>query len=114
MAPWFADHRIDAILMPATVVPATPIGHDAHGDIGDNAVPLGTAMARNISPGSTLGLPSLVLPCGLTTGGLLVAVELDGPAGNDRRPLAIGMAEEVLLGVLPAPDCQSLRRSATA
>jgi len=37
------------------------------------------------------------------TGGLPVAIELDGPAGDDRRLLAIGMAVEAVLGPLPAP-----------
>lgn len=103
MAGWFAGHRIDAMLLPATMAPATPVGDQGDLDIGGNAVPFVTAIARNISPASTLGLPALVLPCGLTAGGLPVAIELDGPAGSDRRLLAIGIAVEALLGPLPAP-----------
>ncbi|MDP9163617.1 MAG: amidase family protein [Pseudomonadota bacterium] len=103
MAAWFAGHRVDAMLLPATMVPATPMGDEGNIDIGGTAVPFATAIARNITPGSTLGLPGLVLPCGLTTGGLPVAIELDGPAGDDRRLLAIGMAVEAVLGPLPAP-----------
>ncbi len=103
MAAWFADNRIDAMLLPATMVPATPIGDQGDIDIGGHALPFVTAIARNISPASTLGLPALVLPCGLTAGGLPVAIELDGPAGDDRRLLAIGMAVEAVLGPLPAP-----------
>src|SRR6184192_1458334 len=37
-------------------------------------MPLDEAMARNIAPGSTAGLPGLVLSAGLTTGGLPVAL----------------------------------------
>lgn len=103
MAAWFADHRIDAMLLPATMVPATPVGNEGNVDIGGKSVPFATAIARNITPGSTLGLPGLVLPCGLTADGLPVAIELDGPAGSDRRLLAIGMAVENVLGPLPAP-----------
>jgi len=103
MAAWFADHRIDAMLLPATMVAATPVGDEGHIEIGGNRVPFVTAIARNISPASTLGLPALVLPCGLTAGGLPVAIELDGPAGSDRRLLAIGLAVEAVLGRLPAP-----------
>ncbi|MFZ4382521.1 MAG: amidase family protein [Sandarakinorhabdus sp.] len=103
MAAWFADHRIDAMLLPATMVAATPVGDEGHIEIGGNRVPSVTAIARNISPASTLGLPALVLPCGLTAGGLPVAIELDGPAGSDRRLLAIGLAVEAVLGRLPAP-----------
>jgi Asp-tRNA(Asn)/Glu-tRNA(Gln) amidotransferase A subunit family amidase len=107
MASWFANHRIDAMLLPATMVPATPVGREGNVDIGGKAVPFVTAIARNITPGSTLGLPGLVLPCGLTAGGLPVAIELDGPAGGDRRLLAIGMAVEAVLGPLPAPVLRS-------
>jgi mandelamide amidase len=103
MAGWFAEHRIDAMLLPATMVPATPVGHEGHVDIGGMSVPFATAIARNITPGSTLGLPGLVLPCWLTVAGLPVAIELDGPAGSDRRLLAIGIAVEAILGSLPAP-----------
>ena len=107
MAAWFADHRIDAMLLPATMVPATPLGDAGNVDIAGKQVAFATAIARNITPGSTLGLPGLVLPCGLTTGGLPVAIELDGPAGGDRRLLAIGMAVEAVLGALPAPVLRS-------
>jgi mandelamide amidase len=103
IAGWFADHRIDAMLLPATMVPATPVGDQNDVDIGGTMVPFVTAIARNISPASTLGLPALVLPCGLSGGGLPVAIELDGPAGSDRRLLAIGLAVEAVLGRLPAP-----------
>jgi mandelamide amidase len=103
MAGWFAEHRIDAMLLSATMVPATPVGDQDSVDIRGKSVPFATAIARNITPGSTLGLPGLVLPCGLTAGGLPVAIELDGPAGSDRRLLAIGMAVEAMLEPLPAP-----------
>jgi len=103
MASWFADHRIDAMLFPATMVPATPVGDESPVAIGGQSVPFATAIARNITPCSTLGLPGLVLPCGLTAAGLPVAIELDGPAGSDRRLLAIGMAVEAALGPMPAP-----------
>jgi mandelamide amidase len=103
MTAWFADNRVDALLLPATMVPATPVGDEGNVDIGGKAVPFAIAIARNITPGSTLGLPGLVLPCGLTAGGLPVAIEIDGPSGGDRRLLAIGKAVEAVLGLLPAP-----------
>lgn len=96
MARWFVDHRIDAMLLPATMVVATPIGQDQHVRIGSRDVPFATAVGRNIAPGSTAGLPGLVLPAGLANG-LPVAIELDGPAGSDRQLLAIGLAIEALL-----------------
>jgi len=46
----------------------------------------------------------LVLPAGLTNGGLPVALELDAPVGSDRALLALGAAVEQALGPLPAPQ----------
>ena len=60
-------------------------------------------MARNIAPGSTAGLPGLILPAGIASGGLPIALELDGPAGSDRSLLALGLIAEHALGAIPAP-----------
>ena len=102
MARWFAEHRLDAMLLPATMVPATPIGADQRVRIGDTEIAFATVVGRNIAPGSTAGLPGLVLPAGLADG-LPVAIELDGPAGSDRKLLGIGLAVETLLGRLGPP-----------
>ena len=66
-------------------------------------MPFETAVARNIAPGSTAGLPGLVLPAGLTSGGLPIALEFDGPSGADRALLALGSSVEHILGHLPGP-----------
>ncbi|WP_083440322.1 indoleacetamide hydrolase [Aquincola tertiaricarbonis] len=103
----FADNRIEALLFPTTVLPATTIDAvngsstvSIHG--GPPADTFGTYI-RNTDPGSNAGLPGLSLPAGLTAAGLPVGLELDGPVGSDRRLIAIGMAIEALLGPLPAP-----------
>jgi len=72
-------------------------------DVGGRPVPFETAVARNIAPGSTAGLPGLVLPVGLTRDGLPVAIEFDAPAGADRALLALGLSVERALGPLAAP-----------
>lgn len=101
MATCFADHGIAALLFPTTLVPATPIGADRSVTINGVDVPFGTAIGRNILPGSTAGLPGLVIPCGRANG-LPVSLELDGPAGSDRQLLAIGMAIAALLPTVTA------------
>lgn len=98
---WFNEHRVDAMLLPATMVAAVPIGADRMVKIGDVEVAFRTAMGRNIAPSSTAGLPGLVLPAGLA-GGLPVAIELDGPAGTDRQLLGIGLAVDAVLGSFSA------------
>ena len=100
-----------AWLFPTTLVPATPIGSDRVVPINGVEVPFATAIGRNILPGSTAGLPGLVMPCGLgQTSGLPISIELDGPAGSDRALLAIGMAISALLPpmALPAVTAASL------
>jgi len=101
-AAWFAENRADAMLLPATMILPPLIGEDSTVCIAGSDVPFETAIARNIAPGSTAGLPGLVLPAALA-GGLPVAIELDGPAGSDRKLLGIGLAVEALLGHLPPP-----------
>jgi indoleacetamide hydrolase len=100
---YFARTRARAIVFPTTMVPAPLIGGDGGMDIRGRRVSFRTAIARNIDPGSTAGLPGLVLPAGLTAAGLPVALEFDGPAGTDRVLLGIGLALEAVLGRLPAP-----------
>jgi mandelamide amidase len=59
---------------------------------------------RNADPSSNAGLPGLQLPIALgASSGLPVGLELDGPAGSDRRLIAIGLGLEKLFGQLPAP-----------
>ncbi len=100
---YFHESGVAAMVFPATMAPATPIGKDAEVEINGSMVSLETAMARNISPGSTAGIPGLVLPAGLTTNGLPVGIELDGPEGTDRSVLALGQAIEQVIGHLPPP-----------
>lgn len=107
LAEYFSQHRLSAMLFPATMTPATPIGEAETVQIAGRSVPFATAIARNITPGSTVGLPGLVIPGGLTRAGLPVGVELDGPAGADRQLLAIGLAVQAALEPMPAPQASS-------
>ncbi len=100
---YFANTGVAAILFPTTMVPAPRIGDDVELMVRGRPIPFETAISRNISPGSTAGVPGLVLPAALTSDGLPVAIEIDGPAGADRAVLALGMAIERLLGRLPPP-----------
>ena len=101
---YFHQNGVAAMVFPATMAAATPIGMDVEVEVNGNMVSLETVMARNISPGSTAGIPGLVLPAGLTTNGLPVGIELDGPEGSDRSVLALGQAIEKVIGHLPPPE----------
>jgi mandelamide amidase len=102
-ADYFRTSQVEAIVFPATMVPAPKIGDEDMLEVGGRRIPFTTAISRNIDPGSTAGLPGLVLPAGLSVGGLPISLEFDGPAGSDRRLLASGTSLERVLGRLPAP-----------
>ncbi|EFY84787.1 amidase [Metarhizium acridum CQMa 102] len=106
-ADYFRQHRIDAILFPTTILPATPIDivHGS-GNVSINCGPpmdAFTAYTRNTAPGSDAGIPGLSIPVGKTADGLPVGIEIDGPLGSDERLLSLGLAMEKVLGCLPGP-----------
>ena len=76
---YFTTDGLAAIILPATRIPAVPIAATDTVEISGKTVPFSAAISRNIAPGSTAGLPGLVLPAGLTGDGLPVSLELDGP-----------------------------------
>ncbi len=100
---YFARTRVAAMLFPTTLVAAPRIGEETTIDVRGRPLPFETAVARNIAPGSTAGLPGLVLPVGLTRAGLPVSMEFDAAAGTDRTLLALGVELERTLGPVPAP-----------
>jgi mandelamide amidase len=100
---YFEKTGAAAMVFPASRVPAPRIGEETTLDIRGQPVPFDQAVARNIAPGSTAGIPGLVLPAGLTPSGLPVALEFDGPARGDRALLELGASLEQVLGPIPAP-----------
>jgi mandelamide amidase len=103
-ADYFARERVEAAIFPTTPLPAAKIGEDETVQLNGAAVPTFFTFIRNTSPGSVAGIPGLSLAAGLTPAGLPVGMELDAPAGTDRRLLAIGLALEALLPKLPPPS----------
>jgi Asp-tRNA(Asn)/Glu-tRNA(Gln) amidotransferase A subunit family amidase len=100
---YFARTGVAAIVFPATMAPPPPIGEDINVEIRGRKVPFFTVVGRNIAPGSTAGLPGLVLPAGLTSSGLPVGIEFDAPAGSDRTLLSMGVSLERTLGAIRPP-----------
>lgn len=103
MQAYFEVNDLDAMIFPAAQIAASPIGQDLEVQLNGKTVPFEPVISRNISPGSTAGLPGLVVPAALNSNGLPVSLEIDGPAGSDRELLGIGLAVEQILGHLPPP-----------
>lgn len=75
---------VDAIVTPAAAYPANPLGSPYPGrDTG--------LLTRAVS---LAGLPALALPCGFTSGGLPVSLQLIGRAWEEATLLRIGAAYE--------------------
>ncbi len=100
---YFARHALVAFAVPTTPLPASPIGADAAVELDGIRVPTFITYLRNARPATTVGLPALSLPIGRTAAGLPVGLELDAPAGADRRLLALSLALERLFEPLPPP-----------
>ncbi|QIO36392.1 indoleacetamide hydrolase [Bradyrhizobium sp. 1(2017)] len=94
----FADDRLDAIAFPTT--PRVAIASNPDSSSLENF----GLFIQNTDPGSNAGIPGIQIPIALgATSKLPIGLELDGPAGSDRRLLAIGMALDAVFGRLPPP-----------
>ncbi|WP_432420042.1 indoleacetamide hydrolase [Nitratireductor mangrovi] len=103
----FAAHKLDALVFPTTPLPAQPIaGSDMNVLLNGREVPTFQTFIRNTDPGSNAGLPGISIPAGLTSDGLPVGLEIDGPSFSDRRLLAIALSIEAALGPIGAPPAR--------
>jgi len=94
----FVGNGLDAIAFPTT--PRVAIASNPDCSSLENF----GLFIQNTDPGSNAGIPGIQLPIALgVTSKLPIGLELDGPAGSDRRLLAIGMALDTVFGRLPPP-----------
>ena len=94
----FKANKLDALVFPT--VPRVALAATPEASSPQNF----GALIQNTDPGGNAGIPGLQLPSGLgATSGLPIGLEFDGPAGSDRKLLALGLAVEGVLGRLPAP-----------
>ena len=90
----FARHRLDALVLPTTPLPARPVGQDDTVDLAGRPVRTLDAYLRNGDPSSVAGLPSISVPAGVTGAGLPVGLSFDGLPGADATVLALADAFE--------------------
>jgi len=95
---YFERHKVEAVIFPTTPLPARALQEDMSTvKLGGEEVPTFPTYIRNTDPASNAGIPGISLPAGVSSEGLPIGLELDGPAGSDRRLLSIAAAVEAAL-----------------
>jgi len=83
--------RVDLLALPATPVVAPGLD-EMLVRLGGQDLDVAQAITRLTAPFNLLGLPALALPCGFTSSGMPVGLQLVGPAFAEDRVLAAGHA----------------------
>jgi aspartyl-tRNA(Asn)/glutamyl-tRNA(Gln) amidotransferase subunit A len=84
---------VDLLVTPTSPVLPMPIA-ELLADL-ESLRPREIKMLRNVRPWNALGLPALSLPCGFTSRGLPIGIQITGPAGGEARVLGLAQAYEV-------------------
>lgn len=96
----FVSHGALAILQPTTPCTAPLIDEQATVHIAGQEVSY-LALANHTVSASSVGLPGISLPVGLSRAGLPIGLELDAPLGSDRALLNLARRIEGVLGTKP-------------
>ena len=88
-----AFEKVDAILAPASPIPAPRIG-EQEVDIGGRKESVRSLLVGESRPANFTGLPAISIPCGFTREGLPVGLQLIGSRWSEARLLAIALAYE--------------------
>ena len=86
---WFTEHGgpFDVVVMPSTPVTAPRIA-------GLDAVAMAPILTRLTAPFNFTGLPALSVPCGVSSAGLPIGLQIVGAPWAERRVLRAGRAFE--------------------
>jgi Asp-tRNA(Asn)/Glu-tRNA(Gln) amidotransferase A subunit family amidase len=85
-------HRIDALITPTTPIPAPGIG-----DLTEDPThlrPIELVLLRNTRPVNIWGLPAISVPCGFTTKGLPIGLQIIGRPQGESEVIGISQAYE--------------------
>jgi mandelamide amidase len=93
----FMGRGAQAILQPTTPCTAPLIGQQTSFSIAGQEVG-SLALANHTVSASSVGLPGISLPAGLSRGGLPIGLEVDAPLGSDRALLDLARRIEGVLG----------------
>lgn len=79
------------------VTPTTPIPSPRLSDLTvnlDQLRPTELVLLRNTRPANVWGTPAISVPCGKTSAGLPIGLQIIGPMGHDARVLQVASAFE--------------------
>jgi aspartyl-tRNA(Asn)/glutamyl-tRNA(Gln) amidotransferase subunit A len=86
--------QVDAILAPVSPIPAPLIGYSRVAVAGQPETTVRAELLRLTRPSNMTGLPAISIPCGFTSEGLPIGLQLIGPRWGERRLLALASAYE--------------------
>lgn len=98
----FGGLRLDAVAFPTVPVTAPLVGATTV-QLPSGERDVFEAVTATETPASLAGIPALTVPAGQDHDGMPFALELDGPAGTDRRLIAIGATLATLLRATANP-----------
>ncbi len=82
--------KVDLLITPTTPVPPITIEEASH----MSPSPAGEVWLRNTRPFNAYGLPTISIPCGFTSAGLPIGLQIAGPRFGEGRVLAFAHAFE--------------------
>jgi aspartyl-tRNA(Asn)/glutamyl-tRNA(Gln) amidotransferase subunit A len=83
---------VDVLVTPTTPVPAPAIAELKHNP--DLLRPREILLLRNTRPANVWGLPAISVPCGFTSAGLPIGLQIIGPPWGEERVLQLAYAYE--------------------
>jgi aspartyl-tRNA(Asn)/glutamyl-tRNA(Gln) amidotransferase subunit A len=86
-------HEVDVLITPATML-AAPRPNDLQVRLGDRRISMREALLRLMRPFNLTGLPAMSVPCGFTTDGLPIGLQIAAKPFDEVTVLRVGHAYE--------------------
>src|SRR6202158_2143344 len=96
------DAHVDALVVPTTPIAAPLIGEEST-PVGKENHPTRALLLRLNRPANLAGIPAISIPCGFTSSGLPVGLQLIGTAADEPLLLRIAQMAQAIMPVLRRP-----------